>query len=217
MASLYSREHRALQERFGTTKLADFLDTSFVHDALTEMEQGFIGSRDMFFLSSVDPHGWPTVSYKGGPTGMVRVLDDRTLAFPGFDGNGMFLSTGNIEGQGKVGLLFIDFETPNRLRVQGTASLSTDDPLIGDFVEAQYVVRVAIDKIWGNCPRYIHRYTKDAQSSYVPRDGKVTPLAAWKRLDFVQEVIATEDKTRAEAEGILTMPDYVDKVMRGEG
>ena len=168
MDSLYSEEHRALQAAFGTEKLADFLDAHHVHPGLTEDDRAFIAGRDMFFLSTVDPDGNPTVSYKGGPTGFVHCLDDHTLAFPGYDGNGMFLSMGNIAGQGRVGLLFIDFETPNRLRVQGTARIAKDDPLRERWNEAQYVVRVDVDKAWVNCPRYIHTYRKVEQSRYVP-------------------------------------------------
>ena len=216
MGSLYSQEHRALQTQFGTTKLADFLDTTWVHDAINDDERAFVESRDMFFLSTVDPDGNPTVSYKGGPTGFVRVIDEHTLIFPGFDGNGMFLSMGNIEGQGKVGLLFVDFEKPNRLRVQGTATMSTDDPLMATFTEAKYLVRIAVTKVWVNCPRYIHQYTKVDQSKYVPRPDKETPLASWKRLDMVQGVIQPEDKARAEAEGVLTLPEYGEQMARGD-
>ncbi len=117
----------------------------------------------------------------------------------------MFLSMGNIVGQGKVGLLFIDFETPHRLRVQGTARIVRDDPLQSSYPEAQYIVRVEVETLWVNCPRYIHRYTKVEQSRYVPKDGKETPLAQWKRLDFVQPVIADEDRARVAAEGELDL------------
>ncbi len=148
MASLYSDAHRALQEEFGTTKLAVRLDEDWVHESIQPEEGAFIGSRDMFFLSTVDPDGMPTVSYKGGPTGFVKVLDASTLVFPGFDGNGMFYSMGNVEGQAKVGLLFIDFETPHRIRVQGRATLLRDDALMAEYTEAKYLVRVEVTKIW---------------------------------------------------------------------
>jgi predicted pyridoxine 5'-phosphate oxidase superfamily flavin-nucleotide-binding protein len=216
MESLYSREHRALQDAFDTRKLADFLDKHHVQPAIGEMERGFIESRDMFFLSTVDPDGNPTVSYKGGPTGVVKVLGPNELAFPGFDGNGMFLSMGNVAGQGRVGLLFIDFETPHRLRVQGTAWIVRDDPLLSQWTEAKYVVRVDVTKAWVNCPRYIHKHTKVEQSRYVPKPETETPLAQWKRLDIVQEVISDEDKARVEREGVLDLDAYGAKVMKGE-
>jgi len=214
--SIYGEAHRALQEDFGTTRLADFLDKHHVHHVIDEQDRAFIKSRDMFFLSTVDAQGNPTVSYKGGPVGVVKVLGDSVLAFPGYDGNGMFLSMGNITGQGKVGLLFIDFETPHRLRLQGTAQLVKDDPLLATFPEAQYIVRVEVESVWVNCPRYIHRYTKVEQSRYVPKAGAETPLAQWKRLDFVQPVIADEDRARVAQQGELDLETYGSLVARGE-
>lgn len=216
MDSLYSDAHRALQDEFGTRKLADFLDMHHVQPAIGEQESAFIGSRDMFFLSTVDPEGNPTVSYKGGPTGFVRVLGPNALAFPGYDGNGMFLSMGNIAGQRRIGMLFIDFETPHRIRLQGTARIERDDPLKASFPEAQYVVRVDVAKVWVNCPRYIHPHTKLGQSRYVPKAECETPLAQWKRLDMVQEVIAEDDRARAEREGVIGLETYGEKLMRGE-
>lgn len=217
MEQLYFDEHIALQEEFGTRKLADLLDTKWSHRALTPDEQAFVASRDMFFLATVDKEGRPTVSYKGGPVGLVKVVDDQTLAFPGFDGNGMFYSMGNIVGQSHVGLLFIDFETPHRFRVQGRATFNRDDPLVGTWKEAKYVVRVACDRVWVNCPRYIHKYQRVGQSKYVPVEGKETPLALWKRAEMVQDVIKPEERAQAEKEGLLTLPEYEERVARGEG
>lgn len=216
MDTLYSQEHRALQDAFGTRKLADFLDKHHVQPAIDEQAQGFIESRDMFFLSTVDPDGNPTVSYKGGPIGLVKVLGPNELAFPGYDGNGMFLSMGNIAGQQKIGMLFIDFETPHRIRVQGTARVLRDDPLLAQWTEAKYVVRVAVSKAWVNCPRYIHPHQKLGQSRYVPKAECETPLAQWKRLDMVQEVIADDDRERAETEGVIGLETYGEKLMKGE-
>ena len=216
MASLYFDAHRALQQEFNTVKLAERLDSGWVKDAVGPDEAAFIGSRDMFFLSTVDPDGMPTVSYKGGPVGFVKVVDGSTLVFPGYDGNGMFYSMGNIEGQSKVGLLFIDFETPHRIRVQGHARMLRDDPLMAEYTEAKYLVRVEVTKAWVNCPRYIHKYQKVSQNRYVPTPEKETPLALWKRLDMVGDVISDEDKARVEREGQLALSEYEARVARGE-
>jgi predicted pyridoxine 5'-phosphate oxidase superfamily flavin-nucleotide-binding protein len=217
MASLYSAEHRELQEEFNTTKLAELLDNGWIHEKIAEDEKQFIGTRDMFFLSTVDPEGMPTVSYKGGPIGFVKVLDDSTLVFPGYDGNGMFYSVGNITGQGKVGMLFIDFETPHRVRVQGTAELIREHALMAEYAEAKYLIFVHVSKIWINCPRYIHKYKKFDQSKYVPEPCKVTPIPAWKRLDMVQDAITPEEKAIAEQQGLIGLDEYEEKVKRGEG
>ncbi|MEL6984037.1 MAG: pyridoxamine 5'-phosphate oxidase family protein, partial [Actinomycetota bacterium] len=120
----YSEAQRALQDRFDSRALADRVEQAIVTDTVEEMHQGFIESRDFFFLSTVNGAGEPTVSYKGGDVGLVSVVDPNTVAFPIYDGNGMFLSAGNIAESAKIGMLFIDFETPNRIRVQATAHLT---------------------------------------------------------------------------------------------
>ena len=216
MASLYYDDHRRLQQEFGTVGLAERLDNGWVHDGIGQDEQAFIEGWDFFFLSTVDPDGMPTVSYKGGSQGFVKVLDANTLVFPGLDGNGMFYSMGNIEGQSKVGLLFIDFETPHRVRVQGHARMLRDDPLMAEYTEAKYLVRVEVTKAWVNCPRYIHKYKKVEQNRYVPVPEKETPLALWKRLDMVGDVISEEDRTRVAREGQIELPEYEARVARGE-
>ncbi len=217
MEQLYFDEHLELQEEFGTRKLADLLDTKWAHRELSEDEQAFISSRDMFFLATVDKEGRPTVSYKGGPIGLVKVIDPKTLAFPGFDGNGMFYSMGNVVGQSHVGLLFIDFETPHRFRVQGRAKFERESALISEWVDAKYVVTVEIDRVWVNCPRYVHQYQRVGQSKYVPVSEKETPLASWKRMDIVQEAIAPADRAQAEEQGIISLEEYEEKVSKGEG
>lgn len=216
MPSLYSPDHRALQDEFGSTKLADFLDEHHVAAALSDNDIAFIASRDFFFLSTVDRDGMPTVSYKGGPVGLVKALDANTLVFPGFDGNGMFYSAGNIEGQRNVGLLFIDFETPHRVRVQGHATLLRDDPLMAAWPESQYLVKIEVTNAWVNCPRYIHKYTRVETSKYVPEESRPTPLAAWKRLDFVQAALPDAEQAKAREEGLLDLPAYEAKVAAGD-
>ena len=139
MSHLFNTSHRALQDQFDTRRIADRIEAIALKTELGEMEAGFIASRDMMFLSTVNAQGQPTVSYKGGAPGFVRVLDPQTLAFPSYDGNGMFLSMGNVSATGLVGLLFIDFETPNRIRVQGTASVTADDPLLPTFLSLIHI------------------------------------------------------------------------------
>ncbi|HZV61223.1 MAG TPA: pyridoxamine 5'-phosphate oxidase family protein [Methylophilaceae bacterium] len=217
MSSIYSPEHRALQEEFNTTKLAELLDNGWIHEKISPEEAAFIASRDMFFLSTVDPDGSPTVSYKGGPVGMVKVLDESTLVFPGYDGNGMFYSVGNIVGQGKVGMLFIDFETPHRVRVQGNAKLVREHALMAEYAEAQYLIFVEVTKIWVNCPRYIHKYKRVETSKYVPKVCDITPIPTWKRLDMVQDAITPEERALAEQQGLVDLAEYEEKVKRGEG
>jgi len=171
---------------------------------LRQHTRRFIESRDMFFLSTIDHQGRPTVSYKGGDPGFVRVLDSRTVAFPCYDGNGMFYSMGNLLGNPQVGMLFVNFENPHRLRLQGIASINDNDPLL-----AECAVRVTVSKIFSNFPRYVHRYKKIQTSEFVPRSTRETPLPPWKRMDDVQAFLSAKDCARVEREGgLISRAEY---------
>src|SRR5579859_269796 len=132
MSEIYNEQHRALQQTFDTIRLADRVEELVVRPELAADHKVLIENRDMFFLTSVDHRGYPTCSYKGGAPGFVRVLDPRTIVFPSYNGNGMFLSMGNINLSQKVGMLFIDFETPHRVRVHGDAAITPNDPLLAE-------------------------------------------------------------------------------------
>ncbi|MBT8447374.1 MAG: pyridoxamine 5'-phosphate oxidase family protein [Gammaproteobacteria bacterium] len=217
MSKLYTDAHRRLQDEFDTRRMADRIEEVGAADTVDDEQKAFIESRDMFFLATVDANGAPTVSYKGGDPGFVRVANENTLMFPSFDGNGMFLSMGNIESSARVGMLFIDFETPHRLRVQGSASLSRDPDLRASFVEADFVVRVTVESIFQNCPRYIHRYQKVDPSRYVPREACETPLAGWKRIDIIQDVLPERDAQQvAAAGGAIPIEEWAEKVKSGD-
>jgi uncharacterized protein len=192
-SAFYHAASRDLQDRFDTRRLADRLVDVTVNDRIDEGLAGWIEARDMFFLSTVDPTGQPTVSYKGGDPGFVRVVDPTTIAWPNYDGNGMYLSMGNVAATHKVGLLFIDFERPNRVRVHGTASLHHDDSLLTEFPEAQFMVRVRVERVFPNCPRYIHRMKLEERSEFVPREDCATPVPGWKRAPWARDVLPQGD------------------------
>jgi uncharacterized protein len=189
MPIIYSPSSRALQDTFDTRRLADRLAEVKVHDRFTPEDRQFLGRMDMFFLATVDGAGQPTCSYKGGEPGFVTVLDDQTLAFPNYDGNGMYLSMGNLAETRGVGLLFIDFELQRRMRIDGVAQIAIDDPLMERYPEAQFIVRVEARRIYPNCPRYIHRYQLVERSVFVPREGTATPVPAWKQSSWARDVL----------------------------
>ena len=215
--TFYTDAQRKLQDAFDSRRLADTLEAAIIQDQLDDRHAGFIASRDFFFLSTVTADGHPTVSYKGGGVGLVTVVDDKTLAFPAYDGNGMFLSMGNIEDTAKIGMLFIDFETPNRVRVQATATVNPDDELMAEYPGALLIVRATIDQVFVNCARYIHKHTRVEQSRYVPdADGK-QPVATWKRIDVMQDALSPQDQARAaEGEGLITQEEYGRALQAGE-
>jgi predicted pyridoxine 5'-phosphate oxidase superfamily flavin-nucleotide-binding protein len=195
----YNAGARRLQDRFDTRRLADRLDERFVQDpVIGPDDRAFIEARDMFFLATADAEGRPQCSYKGGDPGFVRVLDEHVLAFPNYDGNGMYLSMGNVLANPAVGLLFIDFtsERPSRLRVNGEASIDEDDPLVAEYEGAQFVVRVRATQVFPNCPRYIHRMALVERSRFVPRAQALPPVPDWKRADWARDVLPTEDPAR---------------------
>jgi hypothetical protein len=172
--------------------MADRINEVLVSDKLMDYRE-LIESRDMFFLATADENGCPNCSYKGGNPGFVRVIDEHTLAFPNYDGNGMYLSMGNVLKNPHVGILFIDLEEGNRLRVNGEASIDPQDPLMADYPEAQFIVRVRASYVFPNCPRYIHQYKLIERSKFVPKNGCKTPIPEWKRFDWAKDVLPAGD------------------------
>jgi predicted pyridoxine 5'-phosphate oxidase superfamily flavin-nucleotide-binding protein len=196
----YHDGSRRLQDEFDTRRLADRLDERFHASGplIDDEDRAFIERMDMFFLATADAEGRPQCSYKGGDPGFVKVLDEHTLAFPNYDGNGMYLSMGNLAVNPHVGLLFIDFlaRRPSRLRLNGIASIDPDDPLADAYPEAQFVVRVQATEVFPNCPRYIHRLSLVERSRFVPRTGEETPVPDWKRTDWACDVLPADDPAR---------------------
>lgn len=189
----YNDGSRALQDRFDSRRLADRLEEKIVKPQLAPDQRSFIEQLDCFFLATADADGHPSCSYKGGDPGFIRVLDEQTLAFPSYDGNGMFVSLGNTLLNPEVGLLFVDFERGQRMRLHGTASIDENDPLLSEYVGAQLVVRVAVREVFQNCPRYLHRRTLVERSEFVPRAEVETPIPDWKRSSFAEGVLPAGD------------------------
>jgi uncharacterized protein len=195
VSELYHDGARELQDRFDTRRLADRIEDVKVHAVITDEDRAFIERMDMLFLATADADGRPQCSYKGGDPGFVAVVDEHTIAFPNYDGNGMYLSAGNMGVNPHVGLLFVDFagRPPRRLRLNGTASVAHDDPLLERYPGAQFVVRVRAEQVFPNCPRYIHRMEPAERSRYVPRAGEEPPVPDWKRSDWARDVLPAGD------------------------
>ncbi len=199
MSSTYHAGARELQDRFDTRRLADRLEEKFLsHPVIDARDREFIERMDMFFLATADSDGRPQCSYKGGDPGFVRVLDESTIAFPNYDGNGMYLSMGNLLRNPSVGMLFIDFTSPrpSRLRLNGIASIDAEDDLAVGYPGAQFVVRVRATQVFPNCPRYIHRMALLERSRFVPRAEQETPVPSWKRSDWACDVLPAGDPAR---------------------
>jgi hypothetical protein len=144
------------------------------------------------------------------------LLDPSTLVFPSYDGNGMYLSMGNLSGNPEIGILFIDFERPFRLRVQGRAELVMSGPEVELFKEAEMAVKVSVTESWMNCPRYVHRYKKLETSRYAPGVEPITPFCEWKRIDGMQDVVRASEREKVEEIGTTTIDEWMSKVMTGD-
>lgn len=191
---MYHAGMRELQDLRETRPLADRLEQVIVRTAFTDEEREFIGRCAMFFIATADAGGHPDCSYKGGLPGFVRVVDERTLAIPDYDGNGMYRSWGNVRVNPRVGLLFLDFENPKRLRVNGIASIALDDPLREGFSGCVFVVRIAAERIFPNCPRYLHRMQVLEHSAHAPRPDYTPPVPAWKGYEAFRDFLPTRDR-----------------------
>jgi uncharacterized protein len=200
----YHEGSRSLQDRFDTRRLADRIDEKLVsRGTIDDDDRAFIERCDMVFVATADAEGRPNCSYKGGEPGFVRVLDERTIALPNYDGNGMYLTMGNTLVNPHVGLLFINFEERKRLRLNGFASIDENDPLLAEYPQAQFVVRVRAEQVFPNCPRYIHHYQPIQHSRFVPKAECEPPVPAWKTREWSRDALPENDPARDPAREVV--------------
>ncbi len=191
---MYHQGMRELQDARDTRAIADRLAQVTLHDAFTDEDREFIQRCAMLFIATADAQGHPDCSYKGGLPGFVHVQDERTLLIPDYDGNGMYRTWGNVLVNPHVGLLFVDFEHTRRIRVNGTAQVSKDESLCGRFPGASFVIRVIADKIFPNCPRYLHKMRLVEHSVYAPRPDYTPPVPAWKGFEVFRDFLPARDR-----------------------
>jgi predicted pyridoxine 5'-phosphate oxidase superfamily flavin-nucleotide-binding protein len=194
--SFYNEGSREIQDRFDSRRIADRLEQITLRRAFTDDDKAFISRAPMFFLATADAEGHPDCSYKGGMPGFVRVVDEVTLAFPSYDGNGQFRSLGNLTVNPQVGMLFIDFEATRRIRVNGVASIDHEDPLLATYPGADMVVRVRAEEIFPNCPRYVHKMQMTELSVYAPRSNYEPPAPAWKQMEAFRDHLPADPAKR---------------------
>jgi predicted pyridoxine 5'-phosphate oxidase superfamily flavin-nucleotide-binding protein len=191
--SVYDSGSRELQDRFDSRRIADRLAEVSYRTEFTDQDRALIEGAAMFFLATADAAGRPDCSYKGGLPGFVRVTGPSELAFPDYDGNGQFRSLGHVLSNPHVGMLFIDWAAPRRLRLNGEAAVRADDALMEEFEGAQLIVRVRVRHLFPNCPRYIHRMQLVEASTYAPRPGHEPPRPAWKDNPSYRDALPRKD------------------------
>jgi predicted pyridoxine 5'-phosphate oxidase superfamily flavin-nucleotide-binding protein len=194
--SMYHQGNRELQALFGSEALADRLLEKTHRTEFTAADKAFIESCGFFFLATADADAQPDCSFKGGAPGFVQIVAPNLLIYPDYDGNGMFKSLGNIRSNPQIGLLFIAMgEKPRRLRVNGVAELSFDDPRLADFPGGQLLVRITATHIFPNCPRYIPHAQFTTPSTYLPQAACPPIEPAWKDFADFKDVVPKRKPT----------------------
>lgn len=193
-SEIYGAGARLFQDVFATRALADRLANRTLRGALDDGDIALIRAQSTVWIATVDAEGWPDVSYKGGAVGFVEVRSPGELRIPVYDGNGMMRTIGNIADTGRVALLFVDTGRPWRIRVHGTAHVSTAADDLAGLHGADAVIVVRVGRAFQNCGRYIHQ--GDEISPFVPRPGHEPPVAHWKRYAEFREVLRPGDPAR---------------------
>ena len=192
----FSKKTKDIQDRFGCGKLAEKMVQHVFRSEFNDKDRAFISNAMFFFLATVDANGQPQSSYKGGGKGFVKITGPSELVFPFYEGNGMYLSAGNIAAMGKVGLLFVDFETQTRIRVNGVATIDDNHAMNSEVTAAQLVVRVAVSDIHPNCSRNVHKMEMVETSSYTPKsDAENVVAAPWGEtfMDVLPDFMKSRD------------------------
>ncbi len=159
------------QERFGTRRSYARMEQAGDQYELTQREIQFIDSRDSFYMATVGENGWPYVQFRGGPKGFLKIIDSTTIGYADFMGNRQYISTGNINSNGKAALILLDYPYQARLKIWAESEIiyAEDNPeLLKELSDSDYnahVERLIIFRIqaydW-NCPQHITpRYTID--------------------------------------------------------
>ena len=188
MSDFFTATQRKLQHEFASTELADRIVEAAVNNELSDQQAEFIHSRNMFYLATIDEVGFPSCSYKGGNTGFARVLNGCTVHHPRLQWQRHVYVHGQHRAQAKVGLLFVDYERPQRLRLRGEARCLREGPMLESYPGAHLVVEVTVEHVWVNCPRYVHRMQPLETSPYLPNEDGNATLALWKRINLMQDV-----------------------------
>jgi predicted pyridoxine 5'-phosphate oxidase superfamily flavin-nucleotide-binding protein len=187
---MYHQGSRELQDRFASRALADRLDERLRRETFNDADKAFVEESPFFFLATADADGQPDCSFKGGLPGFARILAPDLLAFPDYDGNGMFRSLGNIRVNPRVGLLFVRIgDKPGRLRINGRAEIAFEDASLAGIPGAQMLVKVTPTDIFPNCPRYIPHLEMIEPSIYAPRSDVAPVEPAWKGAEAFKDVV----------------------------
>ena len=173
---------KAAQEYYGSRAHNERLQTKFgPNDQLGPREADFIAQRDTFYLATVSETGWPYVQHRGGPTGFLKVLGPKQLAYADFRGNTQLISIGNVSNNDRCSLILMDYPNRRRLKVLGhmrvkdTATVSSEVlAKVGDpdyRARVERVVTIDVDAFDWNCPQHITRRYTESEFAELRQSG----------------------------------------------
>ena len=176
----FTPEVKAAQEQNGSREMyANFVQQGIIEDVLAEPEIEFIRARDSFYMGTVGSNGYPYIQFRGGATGFLKVLDEKTLGFADFKGNLQYISVGNLAHSDRVFLFLMDYAHRRRLKIWGRARVTNEQSLLSQLTVANYSAQVergiiiTIEAMSWNCPQHIPLKYSEAEVN-----AKIEPLAA---------------------------------------
>jgi predicted pyridoxine 5'-phosphate oxidase superfamily flavin-nucleotide-binding protein len=184
----FTPEVKKLQEQHGSRRqYARMEEQGASQDGLTLMEMDFLKERDSFYWATTGSNGWPYLQHRGGPKGFLKVVDEKTLAFADFAGNKQYITTGNLQTDDRVAMIFVDYPRQARLKILGHARVLEGEEAVAWFAtnkDAGYPARmervfvIAIEAYDWNCPQHITpRYTEqEIERSMAPVRAKLEAL-----------------------------------------
>jgi hypothetical protein len=159
------------QEHYGTRRSYARMEQAGDRYLLTDKEAEFLESRDSFYMATVGENGWPYVQFRGGPKGFLKVIDDTTLGYADFRGNGQYISTGNLQASNRASLIFVDYPSRQRLKIWAESRITEAEENVELFrqlampdykARIERLVILAVQAYDWNCPQHITpRYTVD--------------------------------------------------------
>jgi predicted pyridoxine 5'-phosphate oxidase superfamily flavin-nucleotide-binding protein len=156
---------------------------------LTEEESEFIEARDGFYQATVSETGWPYVQFRGGPKGFLKVIDSKTIGYADFRGNVQYVSVGNLNSDGRIALILMDYPNRRRLKIWGSARVvhESDEPAVlaalrieGYKARVERAVIITVAAFDWNCPQHITpRFTEaEVQAAIAPLMAELESLRA---------------------------------------
>ena len=192
----------AAQVANGSGGLYDKAGAHRSFDRFGPSEEAFIAARDSFYMASVSETGWPYVQHRGGPAGFVKLIDDKTLAFPDFRGNRQYISLGNTNANDRVALIMMDYPHRRRLKLYAHVEVRelADDPdlaekliLPGYRAVPERAFLLHLDAFDWNCPQHItQRFTAaEVATAAAPLTARLAELEAENAA--LREALSTKD------------------------